>query len=296
MMTTLIIILLAIGIIWYLGYLPTEGITLTEEEDKEEVEEKYGLSVTTRGRGEIEIDPEKEKYEEGTEVTITATPEQDWYLNEWTGDHTGISQQTTITIDSDKEITAHFQEESRNHTLTINIEGEGQTTPAEGTHTYTKGERVTITATPAEERYFNKWTGDHESKIRSTRIRIDENKEITAIFGKAEHNIEEPMEIVERYIKALDKGESEKILNYTTPPHRYELETIIEEIKEISEDVEYTIEESEGEITGKEAKIDIKIKRRGIDPDSGESFEEQWEPTVYLTKEDNIWKINEITE
>ncbi|MEF8873528.1 MAG: CARDB domain-containing protein, partial [Candidatus Thermoplasmatota archaeon] len=68
--------------------------------------------------------------------------------------------------------------------LTINIEGEGNTTPAEGNHTYSYGERVTIEAVSAEGWYFVEWTGDHNGTEAEMNIRMDADKQITAWFDE----------------------------------------------------------------------------------------------------------------
>ncbi len=85
--------------------VPENGVP--ENETDEEV--KYSLNVETTEGGIIEIDPDKEEYEEGEEVTITATPDMEWEFSEWTGDYEGTEEEITVTMDEDKEITANFE-------------------------------------------------------------------------------------------------------------------------------------------------------------------------------------------
>jgi len=91
--------------------------TIAMDEDKEitavfEVElETYELTVNTEAEGTVDIDPDQDEYEEGTEVTLTAEPDEGWEFDEWTGDATGTDTTITITMDEDKEITAVFEEE-----------------------------------------------------------------------------------------------------------------------------------------------------------------------------------------
>ncbi len=94
-----------------------EEITITMDSDKEitahfeEEVEMYTLTVNIDGEGTVEIDPDQDEYEEGTEVTLTATPDEDWEFVEWTGDYESEEEEITVTMDDDKTITAVFEEE-----------------------------------------------------------------------------------------------------------------------------------------------------------------------------------------
>jgi len=160
-------------------------ITIVMDEDKEvtahfEIHE-YELTIGTQGEGSTEPEEGTHTYEHGEEVDVTATAAEDWYFVEWTGDHESTDEEITVTMDENKEITAHF-EEIQDHTLEINIEGEGITDPPEGAYTYEDGEEVTVIATAAEGWYFVEWTGDHESTDEEITIIMDEDKSITANF------------------------------------------------------------------------------------------------------------------
>ncbi len=85
---------------------------LSWQEWKEPPKENYTLTVNTDGQGTVDVNPDQYEYEEGTEVTITANADQGWIFQEWTGDHSGIDDQITVTMDEDKEVTAHFKEDT----------------------------------------------------------------------------------------------------------------------------------------------------------------------------------------
>jgi len=165
-----------------------EEINVTMDSDKNitavfEVE-TYTLDVDLEGEGEVEIDPEQPDYEYGTEVNLTAVPADGFEFDGWTGDHEDTESEITITMDSDKEITAIFEEEDEigTYELLVDVEGQGHTNPPEGTYTYSAGEEVTVEAIPDEGWYFVEWTGDHESEDEEVTIIMDSDKEITAIF------------------------------------------------------------------------------------------------------------------
>lgn len=77
-------------------------------------EYQYTLDVNTEGEGSVDVDPDKDEYEPGSEVTLTANPDEGWEFEKWTGDvPEGEEEEDTINVimDDDKEITAVFEEE-----------------------------------------------------------------------------------------------------------------------------------------------------------------------------------------
>ena len=97
-------------------------VTLTMDGDKsvtgvfEEIEEppeivNYTLTLDMVGEGTTDPSVGSHTYEDGTTLTITATPSHGWKFVEWTGDHTGTSISITVTMDDNKTITAVFEEE-----------------------------------------------------------------------------------------------------------------------------------------------------------------------------------------
>ncbi len=71
----------------------------------------------------------------------------------------------------------------REHTLTIEIQGEGSTSPAPGNHTYEEGTNITIEPVEdAENWYFQEWTGDIEQEAEEIEITMDQDYRITGHF------------------------------------------------------------------------------------------------------------------
>jgi hypothetical protein len=76
---------------------------------------QYVLTVNTVGQGTVTLDPPGGVYDENTVVTLTATPDAagdsggwDYDFAAWSGELTGSSSTTTLTMDSDKSVTATF--------------------------------------------------------------------------------------------------------------------------------------------------------------------------------------------
>jgi uncharacterized repeat protein (TIGR02543 family) len=72
----------------------------------------YTLTIAAGSGGITNPSPGSHTYDEGTEVTITATPNSGYIFVGWSGDVTSTTNPITITMDSDKSITANFTQES----------------------------------------------------------------------------------------------------------------------------------------------------------------------------------------
>ena len=60
------------------------------------------------GHGTVVRDPDKTLYNANEEVQLTANPSSGWSFSHWSGDHSGSDNPTTITMNENKTITAHF--------------------------------------------------------------------------------------------------------------------------------------------------------------------------------------------
>jgi hypothetical protein len=65
-------------------------------------------AVSPSGAGTITLNPAGGSYAPGTVVTVTATAASGWRFNNWTGDLSGSTNPTTITMNSNKSVTAVF--------------------------------------------------------------------------------------------------------------------------------------------------------------------------------------------
>jgi formylglycine-generating enzyme required for sulfatase activity len=141
---------------------------------------QYTLSTNVVGNGSITLDPTGGTYDYGTVVTVEATPDTGWSFDSWSGDLTGSTNPTTITMDGDKSITATFT--INQYTLTTNVTGNGSITldPTGGTYDY--GTVVTVEAVADSGWSFDSWSGDLTGSTNPTTITMDGDKSITATF------------------------------------------------------------------------------------------------------------------
>jgi len=68
----------------------------------------YTLSVIISPSDAGSVSPSTGQYKQGRKVTLTAIPSSNYSFDYWNGDASGSLATITITMDSDKSITAHF--------------------------------------------------------------------------------------------------------------------------------------------------------------------------------------------
>lgn len=146
------------------------------------------MDVSPSGAGVVLIDqtapssyPSTSTFEDGAYVNVEAVPATGYLFSNWSGDLSGTTSPTTILIDCNKRICANF---SPTMTLTMEVSGSGSTTPTAGTHGYSEGTVVSITAAPANGWQFDSWTGDvFDASLAATTVSIDSDKLVTANFS-----------------------------------------------------------------------------------------------------------------
>ena len=139
---------------------------------------EYFLITEIEGEGEVTRSAPG-PYASGSQVTLTAEPVAGWRFMEWTGDASGTDNPFTVTMTSDKFITAHFEQIT--YTLTTSIEGQGQVSRSTD-GPYAAGAQVTLTAVPAAGWRFVEWTGDVDSTDNPLTVTMNSAKMITAVF------------------------------------------------------------------------------------------------------------------
>jgi uncharacterized repeat protein (TIGR02543 family) len=86
---------------------PTTPSTETPS-DEETAPITYTFSVSVNPSGGGSVSPSGGQYEEGTQVTLSATAASGYTFDYWSGDASGSTATISITMDSDKSVVAHF--------------------------------------------------------------------------------------------------------------------------------------------------------------------------------------------
>jgi hypothetical protein len=146
------------------------------------VNNSFTLTMAVSGSGNITPDEGTYSYAQGSTISINATAASGWQFTSWTGNVTDpYSATTNVTINTDKTVTANFNQTAG--TLTIIANGSGSVNPSVGSHSYTLGANVTISATPSSYWAFVNWTGDVlNNNAATTNVTMNTNKTVTANF------------------------------------------------------------------------------------------------------------------
>ncbi|TYB95822.1 MAG: InlB B-repeat-containing protein [Kosmotoga sp.] len=131
-------------------------------------------------------------YKYGDKVIVTATPNEGYNFIGWIEDEDIVSTNATytFTVDSDRNLTAEFEEKT--YTLNVAKEGNGITYPEEGSYTKKATWTETLIATPTGDYEFRGWKLSTGETIEATTTEIDVNDETitaTALFKRPEFEI-----------------------------------------------------------------------------------------------------------
>lgn len=147
----------------------------------------YTLSVSANpsGGGTIAKNPDQLKYDHGTNVLLTATPNTGYTFTNWTDNGTIVSTSAAyqITMTRNRTLVANFTLNSYTLTVTINPTGGGTVVKNPDRAAYDSGTTVQLTATPSSGYTFTSWNGDATGSANPLSVLMNANKNISANFA-----------------------------------------------------------------------------------------------------------------
>jgi uncharacterized repeat protein (TIGR02543 family) len=142
----------------------------------------YTLNVTAVN-GSVTKNPNQVAYDLGTNVQLTPTPNMGYIFSGWSGDASGSSNPLTVTMNSNKNITANFELIAPD-AFTLNIIAvNGTVNKNPNNLTYSAGATVVLTASPNIGYEFTGWSDDASGSVNPLSIIMNSNKNITANFA-----------------------------------------------------------------------------------------------------------------
>ncbi len=138
----------------------------------------YYLTVLIDGGGHVNVDPPGPYRWHGMPI-LTAYPDPGWTFTNWTGESNGTDNPIAVSMKHDSSMTAHFT--AIPYTFTSSVVGQGTVSKSPEKTTYTYGDQVTVTASPASGWSFDHWTGSCSGNGTCV-VTVDENESVTATF------------------------------------------------------------------------------------------------------------------
>ncbi len=147
---------------------------------------QYTFETNIDGNGSITLDPEGGVYDAFTDVTATAVADSGYVFSYWTGDVSGSTNPTTLSVISNRSLTAHFVEEDyvEQYTLSVTSSDGGNVTQSPEGTTFDEGTTITLTATADSGYKFDGWTGTTSSSSTTLEITLDGNYVLAASFSE----------------------------------------------------------------------------------------------------------------
>jgi uncharacterized repeat protein (TIGR02543 family) len=175
---------------------------------------QYALDLRAENGGTTDPPPDIYPYNAGSKVVIIALAGPEFRFVRWTGCVTTTDNPVTLTMNSDKVLTAHFIHQYR---LMLSAEGGGTTNPRPGSYTYDNGTAVRIAAVPDEHYQFFGWCGSLSGSTNPAVVIMDSDKSIEALFRRA---IYPPLNFsgVKMLNRSLSQAEYVNVLSWQANP------------------------------------------------------------------------------
>ena len=145
---------------------------------------EYPLTINIVGNGTVDEEVLTSKvtdYESGTEVELTAVPEDEYLFSDWSGDLESDENPAVITMDGPKTVTATFLR-TFEFTTIVNPEGAGTITPDSGR--YVRDVSFEVEAIPEPGWEFTNWEGDFTGSVNPFNLTMNGNKTLVANFER----------------------------------------------------------------------------------------------------------------
>lgn len=139
------------------------------------------ITMEGSGSGTVTVEPSGGIYDQGTEVTLVALPDNGHSFAGWSGDVTATDDTLIVVMTDHKRVVASFDPPLA-YTISLWTNGSGQVQFEPPVGPYPDGTVVTVTALPDSGWSFSHWGGALSGSANPETIVMNENKSIMATF------------------------------------------------------------------------------------------------------------------
>jgi hypothetical protein len=146
----------------------------------------FNLTVASIGNGSLNVQPGVHVHKEGKVVNLFAAPSAGHVFDKWViGGQEIFRQAVQVTITGDISATAYFKQSALpQHTLTVEVFGNGTSSFPAGSHFITTGSEIELTALASLNSGFVKWEIDgNEVKESVTKLTVTKNMTVRLFFS-----------------------------------------------------------------------------------------------------------------
>ena len=146
----------------------------------------YSVTTVPLGKGTIQVSgaDDLNAVTPGTELIITATPDEGYELTELTANGQSILDTKKVVVNENMIIKAVFKDKTSRVSLDRSGDGTLYVSGADDLDAVKPGTELTITADPAEGYELTKLTANGQSILDTKKVVVNENLIIRAIFSK----------------------------------------------------------------------------------------------------------------
>ena len=150
----------------------------------------YTISTSASPSEAGSVTQARSEASQGESIEITASSNDHWVFDRWSGDHSGRDNPASVVMDSNKDIVAFFIK--REYPLNISFDGEGSVKESviqRKSEDYEHDTTVELTAKAADGWSFSHWEGDLDGEVNPITIEIDGEKQVTAVFIRKDYSL-----------------------------------------------------------------------------------------------------------
>lgn len=147
---------------------------------------QYAFNTHVNGGGSVTLDPPGGVYDPFTNVKITATADSKHTFTGWTGDVSGNTNPTTLSVISNRSVTANFVslDDIQTYDLSVTIVGNGVVNQTPSGTKFAEGAVVTLSADPDDANKFDGWSGSVTSSSSTIEVTMNSDINLTATFSE----------------------------------------------------------------------------------------------------------------